>query len=145
MDTLTAADPSASTQGQSEVQNSKSPYFLHHSDTTNLVLVSELLTDENYVSWSRSMILALSIKNKLGFVDGSITKPTGQLLPLWVRNNNSVIAWILNSVSKSISFSILFTDSAQAIWLDLKDRFAKKNGPRIFHLKREMSTLHQEQ
>lgn len=39
----------------------------------------------------------------------------------------------------------MFTDSARAIWLDLKDRFQKRNGPRIFHLKRSMAILKQDQ
>lgn len=49
-----------------------------------------------------------------------------------------VISWILNSVSKEISASIVFADSAQEIWLDLKDRFQQSNGPRIFQLRREL-------
>lgn len=100
---------------QEEFNLSNSPYLLHHSDTSNLVLVTEPLTDDNYyVNVHRSMILALSIRNKLGFIDGTITKATGELLPLWIRNNNVVIAWIFHSVSKSISSSILFTESARA-------------------------------
>ncbi|XP_038880436.1 uncharacterized protein LOC120072090 [Benincasa hispida] len=108
------------------------PYALHHSDTSNLILVSELLTNDNYVSWSKSMVLSLSIRNKLGFIDGSLPRPTGDLLSLWIRNNNVVVAWILNFVSKSISSSILFTESAREIWLDLQDCFQRRNGPRIF-------------
>lgn len=46
------------------VEQHANPYFLHHSDNTSLVLVSDLLTDENYTSWSRSMVIALTVKNK---------------------------------------------------------------------------------
>lgn len=69
------------------------------------------------------MIIALSAKNKLGFVDGSIPKPDGtdvNLLPYWSRNNNIVISWISNSVCKEISASIIFSDFATEIWNDLK-------------------------
>ena len=41
------------------------------------------------------MLIALSMKNKLGFVDGSIVKPEGtdlDILHSWTRNNNSVIS-----------------------------------------------------
>lgn len=31
------------------------PSALHHNDTSNLVLFTELLIDENYVIWSHSM------------------------------------------------------------------------------------------
>ena len=83
-----------------------------------MVLVSPLLNGDNYASWSRSMTIALSVKNKLGFV----VKPSGtdlQLLNSWIRNNNIVISWILNLVSKGIFASILFSDSAVEIWNDL--------------------------
>ena len=93
------------------------------------------------------MMIALSVKNKLGFFDGSIPKPDSSDLPLlnsWIRNNNVVISWILNSVSKDISASIIFSDSATDIWLDLKDRFQQSNGPRIFQLKCDLVNLSQD-
>lgn len=121
--------------------DSTSPYFIHHSHSPGLVLVSQLLTGDNFVSWSRAMVIALSVKNKFGFVDCSIPKPDEsdlQLLASWKRNNNIVISWILNSVSKEISASIIFAESAQDIWEDLKDRFQHSNGTRIFQLRREL-------
>ena len=121
----------------SAINDASSPYFLHHSDNPGLVLVSQPLTEENYASWSRAMLIALSVKNKLGFIDGSIPKPGDtELIRLnsWIRNNNIVISWILNSVSKEISASVIYSESAYEIWLDLKDRFQQGNGPRIFQL-----------
>ena len=63
------------------------------------------------------MMIALLAKHKLGlsFVDGSLAKLDGQdtgLLNSWIRNNNVAISWILNSVSKEISASIIFSESA---------------------------------
>lgn len=84
------------------------------------------------------MTIALSVKNKIGFIDGSILKPDGDdldLLNSWIRNN-VVISWILNSISKDICVSIIFSDSAKEIWYDLKERFQQSNGPRIFQLRR---------
>ncbi|KAL5831853.1 hypothetical protein ACOSQ4_017207 [Xanthoceras sorbifolium] len=94
------------------------------------------------------MLIALSVKNKLGFIDGSILKPEGNQLDLlasWIRNNNIVISWILNSVFKDISASVIFTESAHEIWHDLNDRFQQCNGPRIFQLRRELMNLNQDQ
>ncbi|MCI95667.1 receptor-like serine/threonine kinase, partial [Trifolium medium] len=50
----------------------QNPFFIHHSDHLGLVLVSHLLTEENYPSWHHAMTIALRAKNKFGFVDGSI-------------------------------------------------------------------------
>lgn len=72
------------------------------------------------------MIIALSVKNKLRFIDGIISKPEGtnsELTSLWSRINNIVISWILNSISKEISGSVIYATFAFERWNDLKDRF----------------------
>ncbi|XP_073004955.1 uncharacterized protein [Typha latifolia] len=131
----------------SAIDDASSPYFLHHSDSPGLILVSQPLTGENYTSWSRAMLIALSVKNKVCFVDGSVPRPEGTSpnLNFWIRNNNIVISWILNSISKEISASVIYSDSAHEIWIDLKDRFLQRNGPRIFQLRRELMNLTQGQ
>ena len=87
------------------------------------------------------MTIALFVKNKLGFIDGTIPHLDStdmSLVGSWIHNNNIVISWILNSVSKEISASILFSNSAREIWIDLQDRFRQSNGPRIFQLCRDL-------
>lgn len=111
------------------------PYFLHHTDFPGMILVTQEMNDENYHSWSRSMMMALQIKNKLGFIHGSISKPEGSKLNhlnSWRRNNTIVIAWILNSCTKEIASSMTYRDSVVDIWKDLQERFQQSNGPRIF-------------
>lgn len=132
--------------GQSAIDDPLSPYFLHHSDNPGLSLVSQPLIGDNYSSCSRSMLIALTVKNKVGFIDGSIMAPdaTDSLFQSWIRNNNVVISWILNSVSKEISASIMFVNSAVEISNDLRERFQQSNGPRIFQLHREIVNLNQE-
>lgn len=102
---------SMSSINRSTSNDSSNPFFLHHSDNPGLILVSQHLTGDNYPSWSRAMTIALSVKNKLGFINGSLLKPDGNDLNLLnsFRNSNMVISWILNSVSKEISASIVFS------------------------------------
>lgn len=38
-------------------QGHLNPYYLQHNDNTSLVLVTMPLTEENYVSWSRWMMI----------------------------------------------------------------------------------------
>lgn len=95
------------------------------------MLVTEPLTEDNYVSWRCAIIISLPVKNKLSLIDGALPRPTNHLFPSWIRNNNIVISWILNSISKPISTSILFASSTHLIWLDLQERFQRKNAPRI--------------
>ena len=71
-------NPSLSTAAiKNPLEDPANPYFLHHGDNPGNTLVSQLLTgQDNYVSWSRAMQLAVSVKNKIGFLDGSIPKPS---------------------------------------------------------------------
>lgn len=51
------------------------PLYLHPSNTLAALLVShQLLEVENYNVWSRSMKIALLVKNKLGFMDDTCSK-----------------------------------------------------------------------
>ena len=49
-----------------------SPFFLHSLDYPGLALVSQPLVGENSGSWSRALKLALSVKNKTEFINGSL-------------------------------------------------------------------------
>lgn len=78
----------------------------------------------------------------------SIQCPTDSnpnLLTVWSRGNSIVISWILNSVSKEISASIIFSECAADIWNDLRDRFQQCNGPQNFQLRRDLASLTQNQ
>uniref|UniRef100_A0A2N9HIV2 Reverse transcriptase Ty1/copia-type domain-containing protein n=1 Tax=Fagus sylvatica TaxID=28930 RepID=A0A2N9HIV2_FAGSY len=112
------------------------------------ILVSQPLVGDNYHTWSRSMVMALTAKNKVGFVNGLIEQPKDESLPAynaWVRCNTMVISWLLNSLSKDIASSVIYANTAREIWDDLKERFAQGNGPRIFEIQKSISTLSQDQ
>jgi hypothetical protein len=88
------------------------PLYLHHSDSSGSVLVSQLLTGDNYYTWSRSMFMALTAKNKLQFINGTLRKPNPSDADhySWMRCNNMVLSWIINSVSKEIDASVISVD-----------------------------------
>lgn len=129
-----------SSMSNSTIDDGSRPYFLHHSDIPGLVLISQPLTGDNYATWSRAMLITLSVKNKLGFIDGFISRPQGSedLLNHWIHNNNIVISWILKSASKEISGIIIYSESAHDIWINLKKSYQQRNRPLIFQLRREL-------
>ncbi|KAA8529568.1 hypothetical protein F0562_033633 [Nyssa sinensis] len=93
------------------------------------------------------MLIALSTKNKLDFIDGTISKPSNSSaaeLLQWTRCNNMVKAWLLNSISKEILASVIYCNTARNIWVELKERFSQVNDPQMFQLEQEIHTLVQE-
>ncbi|KAG8483501.1 hypothetical protein CXB51_023279 [Gossypium anomalum] len=122
------------------------PLFLHPSDTPGTILISHRLTGvENYSVWSRSLRIALLAKNKLGFVDGDCRRSTypDSLRAQWDRCNAFVLSWILNTVSPDLSAGLVFASDSAAVWTDLKDRFSKVDGSRIFFLHQSIAHLTQ--
>ena len=69
-DASTSLNPSSSSQ-ESPMDD---PLFLHHAENPSLVLVTQsLIGGENYAAWARAIRKALLTKNKLGFIDGTLT------------------------------------------------------------------------
>lgn len=49
--------------------NLQNPLFIHPSDNSGMVLTTIQLTGDNYRHWSKAVRKALSVKNKLGFIE----------------------------------------------------------------------------
>ncbi|KAI9161533.1 hypothetical protein LWI28_018372 [Acer negundo] len=97
----------------------------------------------------RAITLALNSKNKLGFVDNSITAPSKETDPdgyaTWSRCNDMVHSWIVNALSSKISDSVIYYSTAHEVWEDLRERFSQSNAPHIFEIQRDIAYLRQEQ
>jgi len=52
-----------------------SPYFLHPSDSPRAIITAIKFDGKNYDVWEQVVRTSLKSKNKLGFIDGTITKP----------------------------------------------------------------------
>ncbi|KZV39960.1 hypothetical protein F511_15622 [Dorcoceras hygrometricum] len=127
------------------LEDLSSPYYLQNGDHPGLLLVFNLLARSNYNTWSRAMIVALTAKNKLGFIDNSIDKPRYDdlLYGSWTRCNSMVISWILNSVTRDIADSLMYMPTAREIWIDLHDIFHESNDPRVYQIKKLLNGLQQ--
>ncbi|XP_073138349.1 uncharacterized protein [Henckelia pumila] len=130
---------------RTSTEDSSSPFFLQNGDHPGLILVPNRLTTSNYNTWSRAMVMALTAKNKLGFVDGTIPHPLPDdlLYGAWTRCNSMVTSWILNSVVRDIADSLMYKTTCREVWVDLRDRFVQSNAPRIYQFKKFLSGLHQ--
>ena len=119
--------------------------YLHPSENPAVALVSPVLDSFNYHSWSRSMMTALSAKNKVEFINGNAPEPlrTDRTYSAWSRCNNMVVSWIVHSVSIAIRQSILWMNKAEEIWDDLKSRYAQGDLLRVSDLQQEASSMKQ--
>ncbi|KAL4597736.1 hypothetical protein ACB092_11G010400 [Castanea dentata] len=141
---------SSSSRSSSILDDPSNPLYLHHGDSHGAMLVYQPLVGENYPTWARSMQMALIAKNKLGFIDGTLTLSspmvkTPSTIQAWIRCNKIVASWILNSISQEISTSIICTDTALEIWNNLKERHSQGNRPRVFQLQKDIAGITQGQ
>ncbi|XP_075076668.1 uncharacterized protein LOC107795030 [Nicotiana tabacum] len=89
----------------------------------------------------RSILLSLSAKKKLGFINGACKSPdlSSPDQEQWSCVNDMVISWILNALSKDITDSVIHSKTAKELWDSLEQRFEKSNGAKLYHLQKEMS------
>uniref|UniRef100_A0A2N9GPT0 Reverse transcriptase Ty1/copia-type domain-containing protein n=1 Tax=Fagus sylvatica TaxID=28930 RepID=A0A2N9GPT0_FAGSY len=116
------------------IENSCSPYYLNNGDHPGIRIVLDPLTGDNYQSWRRSMTIALSSKNKLGFVNETILQPNDEADPFfsdWQRCNDLVLSWITNCLSRQIYAIVLYIYIAKEVWDDLQQRYSQSNGTRV--------------
>ncbi|XP_075096264.1 uncharacterized protein LOC107769546 [Nicotiana tabacum] len=87
--TVSSGSPVAAT-GTTAINDSAHSYYLHPSDSPGMVLVNTVFDGKGYGGWRRATVIALSAKNKLGFVDGSFTQPdpSDLLFKPWNRCND---------------------------------------------------------
>ncbi|XP_049410324.1 uncharacterized protein LOC125873426 [Solanum stenotomum] len=52
-----------------------------------------------------------------------------------------VTSWLLNSLSKEIEDSVVYSNSTKELWDSLEQRFGKSNGTKLFHLQKELNEL----
>nr|XP_025703590.1 uncharacterized protein LOC112805416 [Arachis hypogaea] len=108
---LTTLQSQISKNNTSPIQDQSSPYFIHPGENSGTPIISIVLTPNNYGSWSHAMIRALSLKNKLKFIDGTIRKPENNNVEseAWERCNNLIVSWINLSLSPGIRDSVCGT------------------------------------
>ncbi|XP_021749706.1 uncharacterized protein LOC110715433 [Chenopodium quinoa] len=126
-------------------QDPTSPYYLHPSDNPGMKLVSDKSDGNAYGDWKRSMLISLSAKNKLGFVDGSISKPdsTSPLLRAWERCNSMIISWMLGVLDQNLARSVFYFSTAREIWQNLEERYGASSGTVLFALEQAITEIKQ--
>ena len=84
------------------------------------------------------MIIALLGRKKLGFVDGTLPRPTSNSsAKAWDRVDNIVMGWIIGVFEDSIANSILSYKISKDIWDELNERYGQRSNAQIFLYRRK--------
>ncbi|KAI5344714.1 hypothetical protein L3X38_012591 [Prunus dulcis] len=108
--TSMAESKPSGTASETKWGNPNHQLYLHYSDQPGAILVPQPLVEDNY------MTMALTIKNKVGLIDGSIEEPNGKdpsEWQQWNRCNTLVQTWLLGSMSKDIACSVIKCKNAR--------------------------------
>ncbi|XP_060201819.1 uncharacterized protein LOC132630248 [Lycium barbarum] len=110
-----------------------------------MTLVTTPFNGTGYGSWRRGMLISLSTKRKLGFINEKVVKPveTDPTYDNWVMCNDMVIAWILNSLDKEIAETVIHTETAGGIWKEIEKRYGQASGTKVFQLLKDISSISQ--
>nr|XP_016490342.1 PREDICTED: uncharacterized protein LOC107810117 [Nicotiana tabacum] len=101
------------------------PLYVHPSDVLGASLVYTPFDGTSYGSWHRNILIALSMRNKLNFINGTTKNPYvgSPVVRQWQRCNDLVISWLTNSLTKEISRSVEYSELAKDIWHELEERW----------------------
>ena len=89
------------------------------------------------------MILALTAKKKIGFVNGKVIKPDldSPLYEDWEICNTMVLSWMINLMHMDVPSSIMYCETVREMWIELQNQFSQGNGPKIYNLQKQISHL----
>ncbi|KAK9733373.1 hypothetical protein RND81_04G063500 [Saponaria officinalis] len=135
---MTETDSNAVNFGASYSNPYDDPLYLSNSDFHGVQLLSTIFNGCNYLSWSRRMTLALTSKNKQGFLDGTTAMPdkTSFKLQQWRRSDTMVRCWILNSMLDVLKEGFMTVKTAKQLWSEIRERYGQSNGPLLFSIKK---------
>ncbi|XP_019255078.1 PREDICTED: uncharacterized protein LOC109233659 [Nicotiana attenuata] len=139
----TKATITKTTTGGISIISSNHAYFLQSYDTPRMLLVNTAFDVRGFQGWKRSVLIAQSAKNKIGFINGACPASAvgSKDFQTWSRCNDMVTSWFLNSLSKDIGDSVIYSKSAKDLGISLEHRFSQPNGAKLYHLRKELQRL----
>ncbi|GKE31025.1 ribonuclease H-like domain-containing protein, partial [Tanacetum coccineum] len=124
------------------------PLHLHPNNSNYASIISLKLTGvDNYRIWASAMKLALQIKHKIGFINGTCDRSaylaSALLLEQWDRCNAVVLNWILSSLFQDVYLGHVFYDNTANVWNELKETYDRVDDSIVFNLLQKINTLKQ--
>ncbi|XP_060211676.1 uncharacterized protein LOC132639226 [Lycium barbarum] len=124
---LASSDSTSSNQAV----DSTHPYHLTASDSPGMNLVNVTFDGTSYGNWKRGVLISLSAKNKLSFINPKTEIPT-ETSPLYGQ-------W----QSKDISESVIYSQTTAELWSELEEKYGQPDGSKLFQLQRDLNNISQ--
>ncbi|KAJ0257518.1 Retrotran_gag_3 domain-containing protein [Hirschfeldia incana] len=131
----------------SPTHDPESPYYLdpdlRPENKLSTVILRE--AEDNYFIWKRDVLESLRIRNKTGFVDGTLVRPdpSSPLHDAWKLCNDMVACWLINSVSPALQFYVFFAETAHKAWDDIRRIFSPSSEFKIYELRCKIAMMTQ--
>ncbi|KAL4273191.1 hypothetical protein GQ457_13G016310 [Hibiscus cannabinus] len=112
-----------------------------------IAITCHRLNGNNYVEWSQYVKIFLSGRERYGYVTGATKEPasTAANYASWVRDDNQVMSWLLNSMQPDINKNFLLYTTYTSIWEAAKETYSSSNNiSELFRLEGQAFSLKQE-
>ena len=133
-------------------QETKSSYSLgtmrSMADSFSQATITHRFNGNNYLQWSRNILMYVRGKNKEKYLTGipAPPKPESADFESWSAENNMVMAWLINSMTIELSENYLLASTAKEIWDSTRKIYSvKENMAAIIQVKRLLRNLPQEE
>ena len=112
--------------------------------------VTEKLSRTNYVLWRTQIIPQLRGAGVFGYVDGTQPEPAKLLVttkdnketstpnplhPIWVREDQQVLGYLLSNLTKEVLLTVTTVTTAGALWTTLAGMFSSQSASRINNIR----------
>ncbi|KAK3002631.1 hypothetical protein RJ639_020472 [Escallonia herrerae] len=136
-------DSSSSTMSEAFMQPATPQSF---GDNSSLQITSHKLKGKNFLPWSRSILLVIRGRGKMGLYhwrDATSSSRRFDICQLGTQQLNCH-GWLINSMESHISQTYLFLRTAKAIWDAVhKNYFDLGNASQVFETKNKLKEMHQ--
>ncbi|KAF7829798.1 histone-lysine N-methyltransferase ASHH2 isoform X1 [Senna tora] len=135
----------SSKSSSQEASSSNANEFSGNAENSVLLLTRHKLTGQNYLHWSRSMIMFITGKGKEDYLTISTKpQPDDPKFKTWNAENQMVMSWLINSMDLEIGQDFMFFASAAEIWKAAKESYSDvENTAELFEIKGALHDLKQ--
>jgi gag-polypeptide of LTR copia-type len=102
---------------------------------------------ENYLLWSRQILMYLRGQRLTGYITGIVKRPEATIekmveLQKWEADDGQVMSWLINSMEVRLQNQFMMLDTALQVWDRAAEMYSQKgNHGQVYHLQTKADCL----